>query len=443
MKRKSLLLRNTLKKIKINKKKLAAFTIFISLLFSVFFNFLYFNLSADKTNEIRSNKNNDYNLKINTNSYFTNSEDTILRTIKNIKGIRFSKKIKAKANFDDKKIDISIKSINSNRNTKSKNYINRLNIISGRYPKTINEGLIDERLEKKYNLEIGDLITLELDNNDDLKAKKIKIVGSVNENILEKGYFIYLEEKDFSNKNYNEVLLTFNDTTNISKYKKNINDLITPLLTDKLNTQKGYIENSIKDYNAELNNLYNLELPQDYLNQTIEKYTNKIKVLENEKNNINELKIDYKNGISNKEFNNKNFKIISIVIICILFITYLIYIYYLFKKKKNKILTLISYRFNKLNIINYYLLNYIICVLFGFILSIIFYHLITSVLILINFKTLKMIIYFDFGKFILYYLLFIIILYLITTLITLCTFYKSKYLKKLKLPKFVKKCKLK
>lgn len=443
MKRKSLLLRNTLKKIKINKKKLAAFTIFISLLFSVFFNFLYFNLSADKTNEIRSNKNNDYNLKINTNSYFTNSEDTILRTIKNIKGIRFSKKIKAKASFDDKKIDISIKSISSNRNTKSKNYINRLNIISGRYPKTINEGLIDERLEIKYNLEIGDLITLELDNNDNLKAKKIKIVGSVSENILEKGYFIYLEEKDFSNKNYNEVLLTFNDTTNINKDKKNINDLITPLLTDKLNTQKGYIENSIKDYNAELNNLYNLELPQDYLNQTIEKYTNKIKVLENEKNNINELKIDYTNGISNKEFNNKNFKIISIVIICILFISYLIYIYYLFKKKRNKILTLISYRFNKLNIINYYLINYIICVLFGFIFSIVFYHLITSVLILINFKTLKMIIYFDFGKFVLYYLLFIIILYLITILITLCTFHKAKYFKKLKLHKFVKKCKLK
>lgn len=250
-----------------------------------------YNTNTNLNNMVKKEFNdiNFFDIKLTSDIGFNDDVIEIINNIKEVKGLSVQNNISASVTINNKNYDVNVTSINKARSINNKNYINRLTLVNGRYPITINEGLVSESFYNKNNLQIGSLITLSPENSDYLRAKKIKISGVVkdiyssNNNV----YNVYLNESDFDIDNYNEILITLNNNkkyeTNSIKYQKYVNeniDIISNSIKDAINKEKetliSNITDEIKYLEEDLNETYNSEVAQESSNEQIKLISEKL-----------------------------------------------------------------------------------------------------------------------------------------------------------------------
>ena len=179
MVKKKNIIKNALREISLNKKTFISLLLIIIIGAGLFVGLKSTPLDMKITTKNYYKDTNLFDLRVISSSGFTKNDIDLIKQIPNVKGVSLSKQLDAKTTINNKDFVIKLNSINKDRNLKNDDYINRLTLTSGRYPSTINEGLVEEKLLSDNNLSIGDLITLEVDDKDSLRAKKIKIVATV------------------------------------------------------------------------------------------------------------------------------------------------------------------------------------------------------------------------------------------------------------------------
>ena len=239
---------------------------------------------------------------------FLKSDEALFKNIKEVENISFGKVINANVFIKNKNYNVKINSINKD---KDENYVNKIILTSGKYPSTINEGLVEEKFLKDNNLTLGSLITLKPEDEDSLMAKKIKITGTVkssyyssknsddkyeNNNIT--NYYIYLEENDISLDYYNEAYITIKDANKLDIYKKEYEKLINKnvvkiekVVNDITKERKEMLSldynEKISSLDLSLNSIYESENTNDNINLEIKNLTAEKQKDENKLNKIN------------------------------------------------------------------------------------------------------------------------------------------------------------
>lgn len=409
------ILKNTFKEIKINKK------IFIYLIFIIMFgigiytclNFISLNMKNSAKKYYKDT--NLMDLKLVSTMGFSNDDLISIKKIKEVKGTNLVKTLNTKANIKDKDCIIKVNSINKNRSKKNDDYINRLILTSGRYPSTINEGLVEEKLLKENNARLGDLITLMPENNNDLRAKKIKIVGTIkssynssNSNLLNSknnkiDYYIYVEENDFNINYYTEGYVTFKSSNKYDTYSNDYNNYIDKNKNEILNiinesTKSKYeytasdLKNSISDLENSLNLLYLSDVPQELLNESIKDTSAELNNKKNELKSIpepksyvlrrNETQSFYEYELEIKKIDSIS-KIFSIFLFIITTLASLSIIYKFINEEKSKIGLLRAIGYNKFEVSLKYILYVLLSSIIGCTLGVLFFNKIVLKIIFI------------------------------------------------------------
>lgn len=299
MVRKKGIIKNALREISLNKKKFISLLLIIVMGISFYVGLKETPSIMRKSAETYYEEINLFDLKIVSSIGFSKSDKILLKEIKGVKGVSLSKTLDVMAIINNNDYNINISSISENRNLKSDDYINHLILVKGRYPSTINEGLVEEKFLTDNNLSIGDLVTLKPESKDDLKAKKIKIVGVVKNNLYSSrsintnnrkkkkiDYFMYLEENDFTTEYYNEGFITLN---NIDKHKDEIDKIIsesTNLSSQRKIEALTYEIESLKD---DLNCLNQTDLPSESLSDSIKQVSNNLEKKEKELSKVKKI----------------------------------------------------------------------------------------------------------------------------------------------------------
>ena len=368
------------------KNKLYKLLFFLFILLSSFlisFNSFYDNIKKIEEKDYKSYRFMD--IKISSSIGFDKDIKNDILKYKDIEGINLTKVYNSKVKISKKKLDVQLSSINENTNTNNKNYINRLKLLKGKYPSIINEGLVEYSFAKKHNIKENSIITLIPKNNNDLRAKVIKVVGIVKTGNYSSSNLIFLKENNFTSNKYNEINITIKGSYNIngkiykSKVKSKIDEVKTNLIT-KLNKDRDEkikkIDEEINETIKNINEINSLEL-EDIKKQ----YEETLSLLKDEKNVLTNDKITIKSISNLSYFKTKlnslhKFKksfclistIISICIICIL----IVIINKIINTKSKEIKSLMMLGFKKKNIkYNYIILSSIIIVVLNTILGII------------------------------------------------------------------------
>lgn len=311
MVRKKSILKDAIREIKLTKKR------FISLLLIITIG-VGFYVGLKSTGEDMRNTAKEYyketnlmDLKIASEVGFDESNKIIIKSINGIKGLSMVKTLDALTEVNGNDYVIKLNSISKERSKKSEDYINRLTLTSGRYPSTINEGLVEESFLKDNKLSLNDLITLSPENTDDLRAKKIKIVGTVKSSYYssnDKGtstigngkidYYMYLQENEFGFDYYNEGFITIDGANNlntygeeyennVNKYKDTVKKTIIKSVTEKNEKSINENQENVKSIESSLNNLYSSDIPQESLTDEIKELSDDLKVA---KTNLEKIK---------------------------------------------------------------------------------------------------------------------------------------------------------
>ena len=303
------LLKNALRQITLNKKR------FISLLLIIIIGSgFYVGLkSTSKDMEITAKnyykETNLFDLKVTSSTGIYKDSKKEIKNISGIKDVSLSKTLDVATTIDNKDYVIKLNSINEDNN------INKLILVKGRYPKTINEGLVEEKFLTDNNLSIDDLVTLVPENENDLRAKKIKIVGVVKSSYyaskdrgtssLNNGkidYFMYLDENDFNFDYYQEAFITFKNSNKydtysknydnyINKFSKKINEVVIKnsnlIHEEKLNE----LNNEISSLKEKLNELNETDLPEDSLGESIKETSENLENKNKELSKLSEVSV--------------------------------------------------------------------------------------------------------------------------------------------------------
>ena len=297
MLRKKWIIKDTIREISFNKKRFILLLLLITIGVGFYVGFKSASLNMQKTAKNYYKENNLMDIKVSSSTGFAQSDYDLIKKIENIKGVMMVKTVNAKLTTGKDDFVVKAIGINENKSKNNEDYINKLTLTSGKYPTTVNEGLVEESFLEESNLKIGDLVTLKIDDESELKAKKIKIVGTVKnvyyaskdielstEQSQKNDYFIYLDQKNFESNYYDEIYVTINDANKldtyslkyeklINEYKKKISDALTPVVNERHTEVKSQLQNTISSLENNLNNYYTLTLPEDYLNESI-KQTN-------------------------------------------------------------------------------------------------------------------------------------------------------------------------
>lgn len=409
MKIKKSIVKDLTQEIKLSKKLFVCLSLLIIMSTSFFIAINEISISMDKSIKKYYDKINYMDIKITSTTGFTDSNINSFKNIKDVNGVMLSKTLDAKVNIKRNNYVVKINSISKNKSTKNNDYINRLILTSGKYPSTINEGLVEEKFLKDNNLSLGSLITLEPENNEWLKAKKIKITGTIktehnlhnnesahlgNEKI---DYHMYLNDNNLNMDFYKEIYITLNTQNKdnfkkeYSKYIKLKKDEILKVATEITNERYNYLITNLNDeisnLEVSLNNIYNLDVPQDYINEFLKNTSEKLSTTKQELNNIKNTKTDVitRNDISSfYEYKNEIIKVNSLGKIFSIFpilISILICLIAMIKKislNKNEIILLKTLGYNKFYISIKYIIFTLLfsslgCIIGGFVSRIIIY----------------------------------------------------------------------
>lgn len=313
MVKKKSILKDALREISLNKKK------FISLLLIIIIGTgFYVGLKSTpkdmkETAKAYYKETNLFDLKVVSSSGFSKNDYYSLKQVDGVKGVFLSKTLDVITTINNSDYVIKLNSINEDRDLKSDDYINHLTLLKGRYPKTINEGLVEEKFLTDNNLSLDDLVTLKPEDENGLRAKKIKIVGVVRSSYysskdrgtsnLKNGkvdYFMYLSESDFASDLYTEGYVTIKgankyDTYSkkydsfINKYKSLVNEEILKSAKETHERNVSDLESDINELKDNLNRLNSTDLPSDELNTSIKEVSSELKEKEDELSKIKDV----------------------------------------------------------------------------------------------------------------------------------------------------------
>lgn len=313
MVKKKSILKDALREISLNKKK------FISLLLIIVIGTgFYVGLKSTpkdmkETAKAYYKETNLFDLKVVSSSGFSKNDYYSLKQVDGVKGVFLSKTLDVITTINNSDYVIKLNSINEDRDLKSDDYINHLTLLKGRYPKTINEGLVEEKFLTDNNLSLDDLVTLKPEDENGLRAKKIKIVGVVRSSYysskdrgtsnLKNGkvdYFMYLSEGDFASDLYTEGYVTIKgankyDTYSkkydnfINKYKSLVNEEILKSAKETHERNVSDLESDINELKDNLNRLNSTDLPSDELNTSIKEVSGELKEKEDELSKIKDV----------------------------------------------------------------------------------------------------------------------------------------------------------
>lgn len=313
MVKKKSILKDALREISLNKKK------FISLLLIIVIGTgFYVGLKSTpkdmkETAKAYYKETNLFDLKVVSSSGFSKNDYYSLKQVDGVKGVFLSKTLDVITTINNSDYVIKLNSINEDRDLKSDDYINHLTLLKGRYPKTINEGLVEEKFLTDNNLSLDDLVTLKPEDENGLRAKKIKIVGVVRSSYysskdrgtsnLKNGkvdYFMYLSEGDFASDLYTEGYITIKgankyDTYSkkydnfINKYKSLVNEEILKGAKETHKRNVSVLESDINELKDNLNRLNSTDLPSDELNTSIKEVSSELKAKEDELSKIKDV----------------------------------------------------------------------------------------------------------------------------------------------------------
>lgn len=313
MVKKKSILKDALREISLNKKK------FISLLLIIVIGTgFYVGLKSTpkdmkETAKAYYKETNLFDLKVVSSSGFSKNDYYSLKQVDGVKGVFLSKTLDVITTINNSDYVIKLNSINEDRDLKSDDYINHLTLLKGRYPKTINEGLVEEKFLTDNNLSLDDLVTLKPEDENGLRAKKIKIVGVVRSSYysskdrgtsnLKNGkvdYFMYLSEGDFASDLYTEGYVTIKgankyDTYSkkydnfINKYKSLVNEEILKSAKETHERNVSDLESDINELKDNLNRLNSTDLPSDELNTSIKEVSSELKDKEDELSKIKDV----------------------------------------------------------------------------------------------------------------------------------------------------------
>lgn len=313
MVKKKSILKDALREISLNKKK------FISLLLIIVIGTgFYVGLKSTpkdmkETAKAYYKETNLFDLKVVSSSGFSKNDYYSLKQVDGVKGVFLSKTLDVITTINNSDYVIKLNSINEDRDLKSDDYINHLTLLKGRYPKTINEGLVEEKFLTDNNLSLDDLVTLKPEDENGLRAKKIKIVGVVRSSYysskdrgtsnLKNGkvdYFMYLSEGDFASDLYTEGYVTIKgankyDTYSkkydsfINKYKSLVNEEILKSAKETHKRNVSVLESDINELKDNLNRLNSTDLPSDELNTSIKEVSSELNEKEDELSKIKDV----------------------------------------------------------------------------------------------------------------------------------------------------------
>lgn len=408
MVRKKSILKDAVREIKLNKKKFISLLLIIALGTGFYVGLKSTVKDMKETAKKYYKETNLMDVKINSDVGFDKSDEIKLKNIKGVKGVNLTKTLDATVEVDGKNYIIKLNSISSDRSIKSDDYINHLILTSGKYPSTINEGLVEESFLKDNNLSLNDLITLTIENKSDLRAKKIKIVGTVkssyysskgkktNKNDKKVDYYMYLEENEFGFNYYNEVFVTIKNKKKLDTYSKEYEnhidgykDKIKSVVIESYNEKKQKnieeIENNINSIENSLNEIYSSDLPQDSLTDEIKNLSDELNV---NKSNLSKAKnasiyVQTRNELSSFyeykqeiERIDKISKVFSLIFLLITTFTILTFITNIIEEQRVQIGILQTIGYSKFDILFKYLLYAVLVSIIGSAIgSLLFYKL--------------------------------------------------------------------
>ena len=236
-----------------------------------------------ETAEIYYNTNNLMDLRIISPVGLTYNDITALEEIKGIEKVMPSKFVDGVLKADGQSIGdidgsemtcraMSIdfdKAIDFEENSNaSSDYINRISLIEGEWPKSPNECVVDgSKLSAPGQFKIGQTISLEGDGtniNNKLKYTEFKITGIIrtplyvsfergNTNIGsgKLGTFIYVSEGVFNFDYYTEAFITVAGADNYKPYTKEYKDFVSPIVKEIENIEKERLPLRVEQLRAE------------------------------------------------------------------------------------------------------------------------------------------------------------------------------------------------
>lgn len=236
-----------------------------------------------ETAEIYYNTNNLMDLRIISPVGLTYNDITALEEIKGIEKVMPSKFVDGVLKADGQSIGdidgsemtcraMSIdfdKAIDFEENSNaSSDYINRISLIEGEWPKSPNECVVDgSKLSAPEQFKIGQTIYLEGDGtniNNKLKYTEFKITGIIrtplyvsfergNTNIGsgKLGTFIYVSEGVFNFDYYTEAFITVAGADNYKPYTKEYKDFVSPIVKEIENIEKERLPLRVEQLRAE------------------------------------------------------------------------------------------------------------------------------------------------------------------------------------------------
>ena len=236
-----------------------------------------------ETAEIYYNTNNLMDLRIISPVGLTYNDITALEEIKGIEKVMPSKFVDGVLKADGQSIGdidgsemtcraMSIdfdKAIDFEENSNaSSDYINRISLIEGEWPKSPNECVVDgSKLSAPEQFKIGQTISLDGDGtniNNKLKYTEFKITGIIrtplyvsfergNTNIGsgKLGTFIYVSEGVFNFDYYTEAFITVAGADNYKPYTKEYKDFVSPIVKEIENIEKERLPLRVEQLRAE------------------------------------------------------------------------------------------------------------------------------------------------------------------------------------------------
>ncbi len=403
--------KDTFREIKNNKKKFISLSLIILIGVGFYVGLKSTSYDMLKTAKDYYKETNLMDIKLASMAGFSDNEVSTIKSIKNVDEVMGVKTTDANIKIDSKSYVIKAININKNIDTNSKDYINKLVLTKGKYPTTINEGLVEEKLLNDTSLKIGSLITLNPSNSSELRAKKIKIVGTVKNSYYSSkdrgtttlgngtvNYYIYLEENDFNKDNYDEIYVTVKKKDNLDTYskeyenlvnnvKKEITDKTYSVSVDNYNANKIALEDDIKRIEEEINSIDKNDKENEEELSTLQDE------LKDNKNKLEKLKFPTNYSISRTEssfFNEYKLeaqridsisKIFPFIFFLVATLTSITAMSRMLDEKRTEIGTLLALGYSKIEVLLKYLLYVVLACLAGSILgSLIFYKLIPNII---------------------------------------------------------------
>lgn len=280
---KNMILKETRRSISKSMARFISITAIVALGISFFAGIKATAPDMKETAEIYYNTNNLMDLRIISPVGLTYNDITALEEIKGIEKVMPSKFVDGVLKADGQSIGdidgsemtcraMSIdfdKAIDFEENSNaSSDYINRISLIEGEWPKSPDECVVDgSKLSAPEQFKIGQTISLEGDGtniNNKLKYTEFKITGIIrtplyvsfergNTNIGsgKLGTFIYVSEGVFNFDYYTEAFITVAGADNYKPYTKEYKDFVSPIVKEIENIEKERLPLRVEQLRAE------------------------------------------------------------------------------------------------------------------------------------------------------------------------------------------------